>query len=107
MPMKMRDTAFSSAASEKLRYDRSTGSASSHLLPAGSVLLQAVKLYSVLAEELLQDFCCDTAFDRRGRSRGPAWDTSAEAVSTSDLRPYGGLPSVPPNRIAVTGRQKL
>ena len=40
----MRETPFSSLAWEKLVYERSTGDASSQVLPAGSVKLQVVKL---------------------------------------------------------------
>ena len=44
MPTRIRDKAFSSAAWEKLVYERNTGDGSVHLLPAGSVKLQALKL---------------------------------------------------------------
>lgn len=43
MPIRMRDSAFSFAASDKLEYERSRGDASVHVLPAGSVRLQALK----------------------------------------------------------------
>jgi hypothetical protein len=41
--MRIRDSAFSFAACEKLAYERSRGIGSAHLLPAGRVRLQAVK----------------------------------------------------------------
>ena len=43
MPIRIREMAFSSAASEKLAYDRKIGVASLHVDPAGSVKLHTLK----------------------------------------------------------------
>jgi hypothetical protein len=42
--MRMREYAFSSAAWEKLVYERSTGDGSLQVLPSGRVMLQSWKL---------------------------------------------------------------
>jgi hypothetical protein len=42
--MRMRDSAFSSAAWEKLVYERRTGAGALQVLPSGSVMLQSWKL---------------------------------------------------------------
>ena len=46
MPIRIRDSAFSFAACEKLVYERNTGAASPHRLPTGNDKLQALKLMS-------------------------------------------------------------
>ncbi len=56
MPIRIRDTAFSSAACEKLSNARNTGDASLHRLPAGSDRLHALNRHMIGPEDLPEHF---------------------------------------------------